>query len=88
MQIEQAAELFKALGDPTRIKIIKQLYHNETFYVGQLLEMVDCSQSTLSYHLMILYECGLVSYQKKGKQIFYYCNHSRIDELLKYITKN
>lgn len=83
----QASKLFNALSDPSRVSIVKELYHNETFYVGQLLEMVKIGQSTLSYHLSLLYESGLLSYKKVGKKVYYYCNRDLVDSLFNYISK-
>ena len=44
--------------------------------------MVNISQSTLYYHLAILYENNIVSFKKEGKQVFYYCNKHFIDKLM------
>lgn len=86
MHKNQASNLFRALGDESRVKIMKELYDNETFCVSELLKKVDCSQSTLSYHLANLYEVNLVSFKKKGKRIYYYCNRPLVNELMKFLT--
>lgn len=82
MDYKKISKLFYALGDETRLKIIYVLYNEETYCVKELLEMVNISQSTLSYHLSILFENNIVSFKKEGKQVFYYCNKHFIDKLM------
>ena len=82
MDYKKISKLFYALGDETRLKIIYVLYNEETYCVKELLEMVNISQSTLSYHLSILFENNIVSFKKEGKQVFYYCNKHFIDNLM------
>ena len=83
MDYKKISKLFYALSDETRLKIIFVLYNEETYCVKELLEMVNISQSTLSYHLSILFENNIVSFKKEGKQVFYYCNKHFIDKLMK-----
>ena len=83
MDYKKISKLFYALGDETRLKIIYVLYNEETYCVKELLEMVNISQSTLSYHLSILFENNIVSFKKEGKQVFYYCNKHFIDKVMK-----
>lgn len=83
MDYKKISKLFYALGDETRLKIIYVLYNEKTYCVKELLEMVNISQSTLSYHLSILFENNIVSFKKEGKQVFYYCNKHFIDKLMK-----
>ena len=82
MDYKKLSQLFYALGDGTRLKIVHVLYNEETYCVKELLQMVNISQSTLSYHLAILYENNIVSFKKEGKQVFYYCNKHFIDKLM------
>lgn len=82
MDYKKLSQLFYALGDETRLKLVHVLYKEETYCVKELLQMVNISQSTLSYHLAILYENNIVSFKKEGKQVFYYCNKHFIDKLM------
>lgn len=64
------ARLFSALGDETRIKIVKLLSEGEQ-NVDDLTRMLDVSQPTISHHLRILRENGLVQSEKRGRSIYY-----------------
>ncbi|MCD7744458.1 MAG: metalloregulator ArsR/SmtB family transcription factor [Lachnospiraceae bacterium] len=62
--------VFQALSDENRLKIIRLLTIRERT-TPELLEQVDVVQSTMSHHLKILTEAGLISCQKKGKRSCY-----------------
>lgn len=64
------AELFKALGDPTRIRIISLLAHTE-LCVGDLCMVLEMSQPAVSYQLRILRTLRIVRARKEGKHVFY-----------------
>jgi len=72
-----AVEFAKALADGTRQKIMK-LCCCEWISVAELVEKLDVSQPTVSHHLAILRECGLVSVRHEGKQTFYSLNQERM----------
>ncbi|SHH26038.1 transcriptional regulator, ArsR family [Thermosyntropha lipolytica DSM 11003] len=60
-------EVFKALGEPTRLKIIRLLAEKE-LCVCDLEEIMDISQPRVSQHLKILKQAGLVKERKEGKK--------------------
>ena len=64
------SETFKALGDPTRIKIIYAL-SNKSLCVCDLAAVLDMSQSAVSHQLRILRNLKLVRFEKKGKSVYY-----------------
>jgi len=70
MTEEKVSELCKALGDPNRLKIIKLLTTGEQC-ACKLLEQFQITQPTLSHHMKILANTGLVSMRKEGKWIYY-----------------
>ena len=61
-----AAALFRSLGDPTRLAILRRLATGEA-RVGELVEEVGLAQSTVSKHLACLKECGLVDFEPVGR---------------------
>ena len=63
-------KVMKALSDPNRIKIIKMLQH-KMMCVCELQAALDIAQPTVSKHLKILEEAGLVDYQKDGLWVNY-----------------
>ena len=64
------AEVFKALGHPSRLAIIDALAHSERC-VCDLNEVIDADISTVSRHLSVLKNAGILSRDKRGNQVFY-----------------
>ncbi|HHV79570.1 MAG TPA: helix-turn-helix transcriptional regulator [Firmicutes bacterium] len=79
---ERYAERFKALSDPTRLKILCLLGMNEELCVCKLNEALGGPQSGISYHLRILAEAGLVTRRDAGTWSYYRLNRKAIGELL------
>lgn len=67
---EDRARVFKALGDPRRLQILELLRSGEKC-ACVLLEQLDMPQSTLSYHMKILCESGIVEGRSEGKWTHY-----------------
>lgn len=67
----------KALADETRQKIMK-LVCCQWLSVNEIVEQLDVSQPTVSHHLAILREGGLVNVREEGKQTFYSLNQERV----------
>lgn len=74
------AELFKALADPTRIRIISILAHTE-MCVGDLCIALEISQPAVSYQLRILRELRIVRARREGKHIFYTLDDDHVYQL-------
>jgi ArsR family transcriptional regulator len=70
---KQMIQMFKALSDETRLSIIKLLSEKETC-ACTLLESFSITQPTLSYHMKILSDCGLVNARKDGLWMKYTLN--------------
>lgn len=73
MTDEKISEICKAIGDPNRLKIIKMLTQGE-LCACKLLEAFKITQPTLSHHMKILTETGLVAVRKEGKWSYYSIN--------------
>ena len=67
---EMAAETFRVMSAPMRLKIINCLCDGEK-NVGQLLEEIDTTQPNLSQHLNLLYRAGVLAKRKDGTQVIY-----------------
>jgi ArsR family transcriptional regulator len=67
---DQAAELFQALSDPTRLEILNRLRRGERC-VCDLMDLLDAAQSRLSFHLRVLRDAGLVSDRRDGRWVYY-----------------
>ena len=73
MNTTDVAAICKALGDSNRLQIVQILSGGETCGC-KLLEAIEITQPTLSHHMRILCECGLVSDRKEGKWHYYSLN--------------
>ncbi|MDD4730206.1 MAG: metalloregulator ArsR/SmtB family transcription factor [Dysgonamonadaceae bacterium] len=69
-EILELAEIFKALGDGTRIKLLHALAQEE-MCVCDLAEVVAMSQSLVSHQLRVLRNLRLVKYRREGKMVYY-----------------
>lgn len=67
---EAKATVFKALGHPTRLWMAEQLAGGEKC-VCELVETIDADFSTVSKHLTVLKQAGVVIDEKRGKQVYY-----------------
>jgi len=67
---EARAAILKALAHPARLFMIEELAE-KSYCVCELTDMVGLDVSTVSKHLSILKNAGLVNVEKKGKQVFY-----------------
>lgn len=72
-KFEEDARVFKALCDPNRLMIIEMLKSGEKC-ACKILSDLNIVQSTLSHHMKILCDSGLVSYRKEGKWMHYSLN--------------
>lgn len=68
--LEAIAELFKAFGDATRVRIMSHLLHRE-LCVNDIAEAVELSQSAVSHQLRILKQMHLIKFRRDGKNILY-----------------
>ncbi len=79
-------QMFKALADETRLKIINMLTASEELCACKILENFNITQPTLSYHMKILTDSGLVLGNKDGSWMKYTLNSERITELRSFLN--
>ena len=72
-------EFCKALADDTRQRILEMLLERE-MCVGDIVDAFSMSQPSISHHLGVLKQFGLVTSRKEGKQVFYAINRDRVTE--------
>lgn len=79
------AEMLKALGDPTRLRIVAALGAPGVgeLCVCDLASLTGVSQSAVSHSLRVLRELRLVRYRKEGKIAFYALDDTHVDALLR-----
>ena len=74
VETEELAKFAKALGHPTRIKILNHLDNTSCCYTGDLLEVLPLAQSTVSQHLKELKDAGLIQGTVNPPKIKYCIN--------------
>lgn len=75
------ASRFKALADPTRVAIVNRLAGADEICVCVFVEELGLAQPTVSHHLRILREAGLVEVDRRGTWAFYRLVPEAVDEL-------
>lgn len=79
-QTVQLAELFRALGDPSRLRIIATLIEGEK-NVGTLAGLVALSESAVSHQLRTLRQLRLVRTRKQGREVYYALDDDHVADL-------
>jgi ArsR family transcriptional regulator, arsenate/arsenite/antimonite-responsive transcriptional repressor len=79
---EEMAELFRVLGDPTRIEILRLLSDADEVACTTLDQILPISKSTISYHIKALKTVGLLTVRKDGRWYHYTLQRDRLDAIL------
>lgn len=75
------AEIFKQLSDPTRVRIFWLLSHQEECVIN-IAAWMDMSSPAVSHHLRSLYQCGLITSRRDGKEVYYKAAETEESKLL------
>lgn len=81
-QTVDAAEIFRALGDPVRLDIVRQIAAEDQLACGVLEETLPVSKPTISYHTKILRQAGIIDVHKRGRLSYYSLRRKALGELL------
>ena len=79
---DEVAELFRVLGDPTRIEILRLLVGGDEVACTTLETILPISKSTISYHIKALKSIGLIRVRKEGRYYHYTLQRERLDAIL------
>jgi ArsR family transcriptional regulator len=82
---ERLAALAWAVAHPARVRIVRLLMSRETCVCGEIVDQLPLAQSTVSQHLKILKESGLVQGEVDGPKVCYCINRSTLSELKRLI---
>ncbi len=83
-QYAEKAEIFKVLSDSNRLQIIDMLSCGE-MCVCKILEKFDITQPTLSHHLKVLADNGIVTSRKEANWIHYKLNDEKMKEITEFL---
>ena len=79
--------IFKAMGDPARVQILKMLAQNGEMCVCRITDELNMTQSAVSHHLAQLRHAGLVSVTRKGQRSYYsFGRETLTDTLIPFIS--
>jgi ArsR family transcriptional regulator len=85
-QAERMAVLAKAIADPVRLQLVDVLRkHAGKVCVCELVPLFDLSQPTVSHHLKVLREAGIVDSERQGLWVYYYVVPGALDELAAWL---
>ena len=76
------AEIFKVLGDQTRIKLLSLLYSSEEMCVCDIGALLEMSTPAISHHLKVLRQLKLVTFRRSGKIVYYTIADEHISPIL------
>lgn len=80
VQLKKLSELFKVLGDKTRIEILWVLDQNE-MCVCDIANVLNMTKSSISHQLAVLRTVGIVKYRRAGKEVYYMLDDEHITQL-------
>ena len=83
---EELAKLAWAVAHPARVRIVRLLIGRTSCVCGEIVDQITLAQSTVSQHLKILKESGLVQGEVDGPRICYCISRDKLEELKKLIS--
>jgi ArsR family transcriptional regulator len=83
----EAAQIGKALGDPNRLAIYTDLAKHDELFCSEMHAKHPISAATLSHHLKVLTDLGLITYRKEGLNMFYRVVPEKFAAYLKYLAE-
>lgn len=84
---EELAGLARALGHPARVAILRQLSERGECVCGQIVDSLPLAQATVSQHLKVLKEAGLVQGEIDGPRVCYCVNPDTVKRFQKLVTQ-
>ena len=86
-EAERMAAIAKALGDPIRLTIVDVLRkHAGKVCVCELVPLFHLSQPTVSHHLKVMRDAGIVASEKEGLWAYYYVRDGALDEIAGWLS--
>ncbi len=86
-QLEEAANMLKAIAHPMRIAILNYLEDGKKLTVTEIHELLKIEQSTTSHHLGILKDKGVLSSKRDGKNTYYFLKHANLSNIVNCVSK-
>ena len=80
MDRKRIERISKALGDETRLRIFEAINSREEMTCGELVSLRDITPATVSHHLRVLLEAGLIETRREGQFVYSKTNPQTIEE--------
>jgi ArsR family transcriptional regulator, arsenate/arsenite/antimonite-responsive transcriptional repressor len=84
---QEVGALAKALGHPARVRIMRLLLAHDACYCGQFVDELGLAQATVSQHLKVLKEAGLIVGEIEAPRICYCASRDRLAELHRLVGR-
>ena len=86
MDAKRAEKISKALSDPNRLMILKEIKKNkDCLYCCDLGETINLAQPSISHHMKQLIDSELITSDKEGRNVRYALNNQMLDEYISFI---
>ena len=85
MDTKSLTKMAKSLGDPHRLRILQEIARGTKMGCADLFEFVPISQPSMSQHLKVLVDAGLVESHKEGRNMYLAINPAKLQELENYL---
>lgn len=86
------SKVFAALGDEHRQRMLLLFERGERLNVGQIAEVATLARSTVSHHLKVLHEAGVLASEKVGKEVYFWIDRAALEatlsSVLDYVRDN
>jgi ArsR family transcriptional regulator, arsenate/arsenite/antimonite-responsive transcriptional repressor len=84
--MKNTADIFKALGDATRLEIVRRLF-GKSLCVCDIMDAFHLTQPAISHHLKLLKQAGLITDSKEGKWVFYSLNPEAFASISRFVSE-
>ncbi|MCL4204570.1 MAG: winged helix-turn-helix domain-containing protein [Pirellulaceae bacterium] len=81
---EAWARIIRAMASPTRLMLVDELTRNEDRCVCELAAVVGADISTVSRHLLMLRQAGIIDEEKRGKMVYYHVRSSLVSRFFEF----
>jgi ArsR family transcriptional regulator len=86
MTDDEVAQIGKALGDPNRLAIYTQIAQHDELFCGEMHAKHIISAATLSHHLKVLHDLGLITSRKEGLNVYYRAIPEKFTGYIRYLS--
>jgi ArsR family transcriptional regulator len=88
MNAKKAGKISKALADPNRLLILKEIKkQKECLYCVDLNEIIDLAQPSIAHHLKLLTDTEIIVSEKEGRNVKYKLNNTVLDEYIQFLEE-